>query len=296
MFGWLRRLFGIAKAEANSALDKMEDPVKMTEQGIKDLKEDLRKSLQSLAEVKSMTIKARRELEVTKKTATDYENKAILLLQKAQSGELESSEADRLASQALGKKEQLLSRVTTQEKNVNQYEQMTSKMEVNVQTLKSQISEWENELKTLKARATVSKASQKVNKQMARVDSNDTLARLERMKEKVAEQEALAESYAEVADMDKSVDDEIDQALGESASSDSLSQLKAKMAEQQALKENNSTEKSEPSNNGEESSTTKVEQPSSELDKLKAQLKNVNNSSSSKASESSSSSEEKTSE
>ena len=34
MFGWLKRLFGIVEAEANAALDKMEDPVKMTEQGI----------------------------------------------------------------------------------------------------------------------------------------------------------------------------------------------------------------------------------------------------------------------
>ena len=29
-----RRLFRIGKAEANSAIDKMEDPIKMTEQGI----------------------------------------------------------------------------------------------------------------------------------------------------------------------------------------------------------------------------------------------------------------------
>ena len=40
----LRRLFTIGKAEANSAVDKLEDPIKMTEQGIRDLKEDLDKA------------------------------------------------------------------------------------------------------------------------------------------------------------------------------------------------------------------------------------------------------------
>ena len=33
-----RRLFKIGQAEANSAIDGMEDPIKMTEQGIRDLK------------------------------------------------------------------------------------------------------------------------------------------------------------------------------------------------------------------------------------------------------------------
>eukprot|EP01025_Chloroclados_australasicus_P014852 TRINITY_DN1702_c0_g1_i2.p1 TRINITY_DN1702_c0_g1~~TRINITY_DN1702_c0_g1_i2.p1 ORF type:complete len:846 (-),score=82.03 TRINITY_DN1702_c0_g1_i2:2094-4358(-) len=59
MFGWLKRLFGIAQAEAHSAISKLEDPVKMTEQGIRDLKNDLNKSLQSLAEVKAMHIRGK---------------------------------------------------------------------------------------------------------------------------------------------------------------------------------------------------------------------------------------------
>ena len=48
-----RRLFNIGKAEANSAIDKMEDPIKMTEQGIRDMKLDLDKSLRSFSANKS---------------------------------------------------------------------------------------------------------------------------------------------------------------------------------------------------------------------------------------------------
>ena len=104
-------------------------------------------------------------------------------------------------------------------------------MEQNVHRLKSQISKWESELKTLKARHKVSEASTKLNKQLANIDSNSTVALLEKMKEKVDQQEALAESYGDMADMNISVDEEINKALGpgESGSSASLLELKAKL-------------------------------------------------------------------
>ena len=52
-----RRLFKIGSAEANSLVDKLEDPIKMTEQGIRDLKNDLGSALQALAEVKALAIR-----------------------------------------------------------------------------------------------------------------------------------------------------------------------------------------------------------------------------------------------
>ena len=53
---------------------------------------------------------------------------------------------------------------------------------------------------------------------------------LERMKERVEEDESLAEAYGEMADSSKSLDDEIDAAIEDkSAGSDQLAELKAKM-------------------------------------------------------------------
>ncbi len=48
-----KRLFKIGQSEANAAIDNMEDPIKLTEQGIRDLKDDLSKNLESLAQVKA---------------------------------------------------------------------------------------------------------------------------------------------------------------------------------------------------------------------------------------------------
>lgn len=104
MWEWFKRLFRIGKAEAHSALDKLEDPIKMTEQGIRDLKGNLEKALVAMAEVKAMGIRSKGEYEDYTTKAKDYENKAMLLLKKAQSGEIDAAEADRLASEALVRK------------------------------------------------------------------------------------------------------------------------------------------------------------------------------------------------
>lgn len=228
-----KRLFSIGSAEANRALDRLEDPVKMTEQGIRDLKKDLNESLKGLAEIKAEVIKNRKELETIKAQSTDYEQKAVLLLKRAQTGQLDSAEADRLASIALTKKEESFSRLGTQQQLVNTLEASAAKMQQQVSKLKQQIDTWENELKTLKARSKVSSATQKLNKQLANIDSSSTIGLLEKMKDKVAQQEALAESYGDMADANKSIDDEIDQALlgsnSSSTASDSLLALKAKL-------------------------------------------------------------------
>jgi len=72
---FFKRLFKMGQAEAHSALDKLEDPIKLTEQGIRDLKQDLNQSLQAVAEVKALAIRARNDVETYTEKAKDYEQK-----------------------------------------------------------------------------------------------------------------------------------------------------------------------------------------------------------------------------
>ena len=211
--GIFNRLFKVGEAEAHAAIDKLEDPIKMTEQGIRDMKKDLDKSLQALAEVKSLAIRSRREANENKEKAENYEQKAILLIKKAEKGELSSDEADRLATEALTRKEESISAAARAQAEVEKFDDNIAKLQANINKLKSQISHYENELKTLKARDRVSKATSKINKSMSNIDSSSTVARLERMKEKVDQQEAMAEAYGEIANESKSVDEEIDDVL-----------------------------------------------------------------------------------
>lgn len=227
-----QRLFKVGQSHAHDLMDKFEDPIKMTEQGIRDLKKDLHGTMKSLAEVKAMTIRLKKEAEDNKRLAADYERKAMLLLQKMQKGELDTGQAERLAAEALNKKEECSKKAVKLMKEQEQQEKMVGQMQTNVDKLKSTVSTYENDLITLRARAKTAAATRKINEQMAKVDASGTISMLEKMKSKVEEDESLAQSYGELASADNSIDDELNAALssGEaSTGSDKLAELKAKM-------------------------------------------------------------------
>ena len=228
---FLKRLFKIGQAEVHSAIDGIEDPIKMTEQGIRDMKLDLDKSLEALAQVKAMSIRSKNEVQEYAAKGEDYNEKAMLILKKAQSGGLDATEADRLATEALIKKEEAIGGQNRAIADKEKFDLNVSQMESNVQIIKQNISKWENELKILRSRVKVADATKTLNKQMAQIDSNGTVALLERMKEKVAQEEALAEAYGDIANNSKSVDDEIDKAINvkQSKASSELEKLKEQM-------------------------------------------------------------------
>lgn len=231
MFGFFKRLFKIGEANAHAALDKLEDPVKMTQQGIRDLKEQLDQSLKSLAEVKAIAIRTSRETEADRQAADEYEKKAMALLKRAQAGQMDAAEAERLAAEALSRREEILKRHALNAQSKAKYDTMVAGLESKIRELKSNIAQWENEAKTLEARAKVSDATAKINKEMAQIDSSGTMAMLEKMKQKVEEKEALADAYADMANSEKSVDAEIDKALNDPTikAADALAELKRKM-------------------------------------------------------------------
>jgi phage shock protein A len=230
--GIFQRIFKVAQAETHSVVDKFEDPIKMTEQGIRDLKNDLSAAMKSLAEVKAIAIRMRKDGEDQKKLAADYERKAMMLLQKAQQGGFDPAEADRLASEALVKKEESAKRAAEFLTNHKQQQQLSDQLQVKVEKLKQTVGKYENELITLKARARTAESMKKINKQMTQVDSSSTVAMLEKMKNKVTEEESLAEAYGELSDSAASVDEEIEKALADTpraSASDSLAAMKKKM-------------------------------------------------------------------
>ena len=227
-----QRLFKIGQAEAHTLADKLEDPIKMTEQGIRDLKKDLQQAMTAMAQVKASAIRLKKDSDDQTKIAQDYERKAMLLLQKMQSGELQPSEAERLATEALNKKQQAASRQTTLQTDFERQHQMADELQNKVQTLKQTISRYENELVTLKARARTATSMRKINQQLSKTDSSGTISMLEKMKARVEQEESLAEAYGDMVAIGSGVDTEIEKALATpptAGGSDSLAELKKKM-------------------------------------------------------------------
>ncbi|MCK5907407.1 MAG: PspA/IM30 family protein, partial [Flavobacteriales bacterium] len=151
-----KRIFNVGKAEAHSVVDKLEDPIKMTEQGIRNLKKDLDNALKALAEIKALAIRSRNDFNTSQAKAKDYENKAVLLLKRAENGSMDVAEAERLATQALTKKEESTKTMEQARIDKEKFENNVAQMEAKINQLKKQVSTFENELRTLKARVKVS--------------------------------------------------------------------------------------------------------------------------------------------
>lgn len=226
------RIFKVFQAEAHSAVDNLEDPIKLTEQGIRDLKNDLQGAMRSLAEVKALAIRLKKQADDHKKVGADYERKAMMLLQKMKAGEMDATEAERLALEAMNKKETAMKEAATAQANYENQQKMADQLQSKVNKLKTTIGQYENELVTLKARAKTASSMRKINQQMSKIDSSSTISMLEKMKTKVDEEESLATAYGELSENTGSIDDDINKALESGtapAASDSLAELKKKM-------------------------------------------------------------------
>lgn len=214
-----KRLFRIGQAEIHAAVDKMEDPIKMTEQGLRELRADLAEATEAYAKVKALAIRAGNDQFHCQQESRNYAEKAILIMQKAQSGQIDLVKAEDLAREALSlhKKYHIESEELSEQAVALQ--QSSSEMLRNTEILKENMEKWEKELRTLKARVKVSKATEQVNKQLAQVDGNGIITMLERMKSKVEDQEALAQAYGELSKGNNSKKEELNSILKDDTAS-----------------------------------------------------------------------------
>lgn len=225
-----KRLFKVGQAEGHAIVEKMEDPVKMTEQGIRDLKKDLQGAMTALAEVKAQGIANERKYKEQADKAKKMEAKALKVLQKGKD-EGKEKEAEKVASELISESEKVSKQVQTYKQAYLATKKQVDAMQSKVSQLKDTISEYENELITLKSRSKVAETTKKINKQLTSVDSSSTVSMLERMKSKVEEEESLADSYAELAEDETSAEDSAEDFLDEGSSSvaDKLAALKSKV-------------------------------------------------------------------
>jgi phage shock protein A len=210
--GIFSRLFKVGQAEAHAMVNKLEDPIKITEQGIRDLKNDLQHAMTGLAEVKGVSIRLAKEADDAKRQADEYERKAVLLLQRFKDGQLDQGQADRLATEALNQKEITSQRAARLSQDAEQQQRMAGQLQDKVQQLKTAITSYENELVTLRARAKTAESTRdqptsgqgRLLQHYCDVGTHETESR--------RRQSPGSGSYGEVVRIDTSVDAEINKA------------------------------------------------------------------------------------
>lgn len=211
-----KRILKIGQAEIHALVDMMEDPISLTEQGVRDMKKQLHETTESAAKVRASIIRTENMILEKEKEAGQLAEKAKLALTKAQENELTREQGERIASEALLIKNRILDDTKVLRDEIMEYESKRKEINKHIEVLQFNITKWEKELTTLRAKQKVNEAATMANQHMANIDSNSTLDMLQRVKEKVANDEALAAAYAEIAqskielpDERKAVEDEL---------------------------------------------------------------------------------------
>ena len=225
--GLFERIFRIGKSEANAVVDKLEDPIKMADQVLRELKDNYQQAIVGESEVKAAALQHRAEEQKARAKADEWEKKANDLLDLVEEGKLDAEKGNSLASTAAESHDQAAKQANEYAAMAQKEEQALAVMETAIQQLKDKIAEAENRTNLLKSRAKTADVSEKINKTLSSVDTDGLMGTLDRMDAKVTAQEFRSQAYAEVRDTTLSSEQEINKILGTSSSS-VLDAIKAK--------------------------------------------------------------------
>jgi phage shock protein A len=222
------RLFRIGKAEANAAVDNIEDPAKMAAQILRELRENYQQAIQGEAEIKALALQHRASELQYRNSAADWERKANELLDRVESKDLDEAKGNELATKAAEAHQAAAKEADQFAKMAEKEESAVAVMDLKIKQIKDQIAETESRAQLISSRAKTAEVSEKINKTLSSVDTDGLMATLNRMDEKASAQEFRAAAYAQLEDSTLSTEQEIDKALGTSSSSSALEAIKAK--------------------------------------------------------------------
>lgn len=215
--GIIDRFTTIMKSNINALLDKTEDPAKMVDQTLYELREDL-------AEVRANTAKVMAEEKRVKKQLDDCDADIAKYESAAKNALVAGNEED--AKTLITQKQSFVSKKAEMEKTYAVAKQNADKMRQMHDKLVSDIQELESRKESIKAKVSVAKAQESVAHAMGNVNSQDSISTFERMEGKadkmLRESEAKMELNESMQDSDadalakkyegsnSSVDDELE--------------------------------------------------------------------------------------
>lgn len=222
------RLFRIGKAEANAVVDKLEDPAKMADQILRELRSNYQQAIQGEAEIKALALQHRASELQYRNTAAEWEKKTNDLLDKVESKQLDEAKGNELATKAAEAYKNATAQADQYARMAEKEESAVSVMDLKIKQIKDQIAETESRAQLIQSRAKTAEVSEKVNKTLSNVDTDGLMATLNRMDQKASAQEFRAAAYAQIEDSTLSTEQEINKALGTGSASNALEEIKAK--------------------------------------------------------------------
>ena len=190
-----KRLAKIFQSETHAAIDKIEDPVKLTEQGIRDLKSQLNESIKAYADVKTSYARMEKLINNSARSISVNEDNVMKIIKRQKAGEIDQQTADNQALRYLRMAEEEKLNYKSLLDDKEKQKKLVDKLKSKIMMMKNSIQKYENQLVTLKCRSATANSIRKINDTFSTTGQTSTVEMLERMKGKVMEDEIIADTY-----------------------------------------------------------------------------------------------------
>ena len=215
------RIGRIIRANINDALNRAEDPEKIINQTIMDMRQAQYEARMEVAQAIAEGKKLERDFTVQEKEAGSWLVKAEKALQ---------AERDDLAREALKRKHASQDLAEGLKEQLDAHNGMIETLKTQMRALDAKISEAERKRQLIIARQKRVEAQYSLSNAMSQTDTSKAFEAFDRMEDKVAAMEDRLDAHAEL-EQDLSLDDEFAALEEDTEIEDELAALKAKLNE-----------------------------------------------------------------
>ncbi|HWE43599.1 MAG TPA: PspA/IM30 family protein [Gemmatimonadaceae bacterium] len=187
--GLLDRLSSLLKSNINDLISKAEDPEKMLNQILVDMKTQLVKAKQQVASAIADEKRLRDQVDQEYRQAQDWEKRAMLAIQEGR---------DDLAKQALVRHGEHLGHGTTLEQTWEAHRMETEKLKNSLRDLNDKIEEAKRKKNLLIARQRRAQAQQRIAETMSSMSENSAFEAFSRMEDRIVSTEKRIQASAEI--------------------------------------------------------------------------------------------------
>lgn len=214
-----KRLRDLTLSNIYSLIEKAEDPVKMTDQYLRDMQEDLADAEKAVAA----------QIALEKKFKQLYEEQEALVKKRDEQAHMAAQAKNiELARRALEEKKTAEQKVNEYKLSYEQNKMAADNLREKLEDMRKQITELKNKRETLVARANAAKAQRNINKAISGLGTDSAMSGLKRMEDKVLQMEAEAQASGEVYKREKSLDEEFAKLNKDKQVEDELAELMKK--------------------------------------------------------------------
>jgi phage shock protein A len=186
-----QKLRMLVRSNINDLIARAEDPEKMLEQVIIDMREQQTRARQEVAIAIAEERKLKSQVEAEVRQAQEWERRAVLALQQ---------ERDDLARQALMRQEEYAQRAHALHETWQRHAADTERVKDALRQLQSKIEEAQRKKNLLVAKQKRAQAHKRIHETMAGLSDTSAFETFERMAQKIEHTERLALAAAEVSE------------------------------------------------------------------------------------------------